>query len=386
MRVGILTFHAADSCGAVLQTYALCRTLEEFGCSPRVIDYRPAFISMPPKPLRQRPLEILEKVLRKLRHRQLGTALKSVLRRRRFARFRRDFLPTTDRVYWNIEELRADPPDVDVCVCGSDQIWNLKPFGERLDLDSSFFLDFAPPGVRRVAYAPSIGGVAFPEDLHDKIAILLNKFSALSGRENDVCALMKQLTGREAPTVLDPSLLIADYSAAIRKPKRPPKRYIAAYPLDYSQPFVECVQRAKTLLHLPVVNIGSRHLPGADINRNCLGPSEWLGWMRDASFVCTNSFHGTAYSLIFRRNFIAFSFLLRPVSNARIQGILEQVGLSKRFLIDAAQMTERSPCIQPVDYGPVEPLLQAAVSKSRNYLRDAVFADCDSTRERFSTV
>lgn len=101
MWVGILTFHAANNCGAVLQTYALCRTLEEFGCAPCVINYRPKFISMPPKPLKQHPLRIPEKVLRKLRQRQLGTALKSVVQRGRFDRFRRDFLSTTNRVYWN---------------------------------------------------------------------------------------------------------------------------------------------------------------------------------------------------------------------------------------------------------------------------------------------
>lgn len=384
MRVGILTFHAANGFGAVLQTYAMCRTLEELGCVPCIIDYRPAFFSSPPQSAGQRLLWTSKKVLQKLWQRRLWTALGNVLRRRQFDRFRRDFLPTTDRVYWNAEELRADPPDVDVCVCGSDQIWNLNFWDGRVN--PSFFLDFAPRGIRRVAYAPSIGGVVFPENCREAIAALLNEFAALSGRENDIVAVIKQLTGRDAPMVLDPSLLVADYSPVMRRPKRPPKRYIAVYPLDYSQQFVDCVQRVKTLLRLPVVNIGAKHLPGADIQHNTLGPSEWLGWMRDASFVCTNSFHGTAYSLIFRRNFLAFSFLIHPVANARMENILEQVGLSERFLTDAAQMTERSPCLQPVDYGAVEPLLQAAVSKSRNFLRDAVFADRDSTRERFSTV
>ncbi len=189
---------------------------------------------------------------------------------------------------------------------------------------------------------------------------------------------MKQLTGRDAPTVLDPSLLIDDYSAVIRKPKWPPRRYILAYPLDYSQPFVECVRRAKELLNLPVVNIGRDRLPGADVNRCSLGPSEWLGWMRDASFVCTNSFHGTAYSLLFRRNFVAFSFLRRPANNVRMQGILEQVGLSERFLADAAPLAEGGLCRRAVDYSKVVPLLQAAISRSRQYLKNALYATPDS--------
>ncbi|MFZ1933034.1 MAG: polysaccharide pyruvyl transferase family protein [Thermoguttaceae bacterium] len=378
LRVGVLTFHCSNSCGAVLQAYAMCKTIEELGCSPCVIDYRPKFLSASPPPRSQRPLGILEKVWRKWHNRQFAEAWNNVVRDRRFERFRREFLPTTKRTYWNIEELRADPPGVDVCVCGSDQIWNLNLFGERLGLDPTFFLDFVPPAVRRVAYAPSLGGVAFPQDVRDEVAVLLKKFSALSGRENDVGALVKQLTGRDAPTVLDPSLLIDDYSAVIRKPKWPPRRYILAYPLDYSQPFVECVRRAKELLNLPVVNIGRDRLPGADVNRCSLGPSEWLGWMRDASFVCTNSFHGTAYSLLFRRNFVAFSFLRRPANNVRMQGILEQVGLSERFLADAAPLAEGGLCRRAVDYSKVVPLLQAAISRSRQYLKNALYATPDS--------
>jgi hypothetical protein len=377
VRVGIVTFHAANSCGAVLQAYALCRTLAEFGCRPSVIDYRPKFIAARPTPMARRPAGIAEKVLRKLRNRQFTESLKSVVRSRRYERFRRRFLPTTERTYWSIEELRADPPRVDVCICGSDQIWNQNLLGERLELDPTFFLDFAPPGVRRVAYAPSQGGVPFPEDVRGQIAALLEKFSAISGREDDVGANVRQLTGREAPTVLDPTLLVQDYSAVTRSPRRAPRQYIAAFPLDYSPQFIACVRKARELLGLPVVNIGARPLPGADFNRNCLGPSEWLGWMRNASFVCTNSFHGTALSLVFRRNFAAFSFYLRPANNVRMQGILQQIGLSERFVADADELADRGLCRRPVDYAAADPLLQAAVSGSRNYLKSAVFADAD---------
>jgi hypothetical protein len=384
VRVGILTFHAANNFGAVLQTYATCRALEEFGCEPCVIDYRPSYFAAPPRPAGRRLLSMPTKVLRKLREGSFRTALGNVLRNRRFARFRRDFLPTTARVYWNAEQLRADPPDVDVCVCGSDQIWNVRLTDGRLD--PSLFLDFAPRGVRRVAYAPSIGGFVFPEEYREAITALLKEFAALSGRENDLCTIIKQLAGRDAPMVLDPSLLVADYSPAIREPMRPPKRYIAVYPLDYSQPFVDSVQRVKTLLRLPVVNIGARPLPGADANRNSLGPSEWLGWMRRATFVCTNSFHGTAYSIILRRDFVTCPYLAHPVANARLATLLGQFGLGGRYIANAGELTDRTAAVQPVDYAAAEPLLQAAISRSRAYLKDAVLAARDATPERPSTA
>ena len=92
LRVGVLTFHCSNSCGAVLQAYAMCKTIEELGCSPCVIDYRPKFLSASPPPRSQRPLGILEKVWRKWHNRQFAEAWNNVVRDRRFERFRREFL------------------------------------------------------------------------------------------------------------------------------------------------------------------------------------------------------------------------------------------------------------------------------------------------------
>jgi hypothetical protein len=384
LRVGILTFHAANNFGAVLQTYATCRALKELGFVPQVIDYRPCYSADSPPAPQSRFLQLPLKVLRKLRDRRLLASVGNVLRNRRFERFRRRFLPTTTRVYSSAEQLRATPPDVDVCVCGSDQIWNSRLTGGQLD--PTLFLDFAPRGVRRVAYAPSIGGVIFPDDWREPIAALLREFAALSGRESDICTIIKQLVGRDAPLVVDPSMLVADYSPAIIEPHRGPKRYIAVYPLDYSQPFVNSVQRVRNVLSLPVVNIGTQPLPGADINRNCLGPSEWLGWLRRATFVCTNSFHGTTYSIIFRRDFVTCPYLTHPAANARLTTLLAQCDLKGRFVADAGQLTGGSVAIGPVDYDAAEPLLQAAIARSRRYLQDAVFGNHDRRGETLSAV
>ncbi len=366
MRVGILTFHAVDNFGAVLQTYALCQTLKSLKCEPCVIDYHQEFLARNSKRLGYRPLTIARNALRKWRYR----------------RFRKMFIPTTDRIYRSREELLANPPDVDVCVCGSDQIWNVGLLGGRLD--TSFFLDFVPEGVRRVAYAPSMGGDVFPDVLHGEIARLLNGFDAIAVREKELCAIIKQMTGRDAPVVLDPSLLIEDYSAVIRKPRRSPGQCIVVYPMEYSRPFEEFVKKVQTLLKLPVVNIGKRSLSIADFNLNCLGPREWLGWMQTASFVCTNSFHGTAYAIIFKRNCAVFPHQKIPPQNARMKNLLEQVGLTDRFVANLSQLNNDSRCFQSIDYGAVVQLLQVAVLKSRNYLKDAIFGPAPSNSGHLS--
>jgi hypothetical protein len=356
MRVGILTFHCADNFGAVLQTYALCQTLTELGCQPCVIDYRPEYLTRPYAGLGRHPLLAIERALRKWRYRT----------------FRRRYIPTTVRPYRNAEQLRTTPPDVDVCICGSDQIWNLRIVGERLD--TTFFLDFLPRGIRRVAYAPSTGGTPFPAALHGTITTLLNGFDALSAREQEVRTVIRQLTGRETPLVLDPSLLIENYSAVIRIPRRPPAQFIVVYPLEYSELFDRTARTVQRRLNLPIVNIGAKPLAFADVNLTYLGPSEWLGYMQAASYVCTNSFHGAAYSIIFKRDFLAFEQQNTPERNARIVQLLEHIGLRDRFVAGNEVLCPNSPCLLPVNYNVCTPVVQAVVARSREYLRNAVFA------------
>ena len=354
-RVGILTFHHVPSFGAVLQAYALCRTLKELGCEACVIDYRPEYLVGPHRGLGRRPTSIVNSVIRKWR----------------FRRFRRRLIPTSNYVYRSEHDLRSHPPGLDAYVCGSDQVWNLRILEGRLD--AGFFLSFAPDGARRIAYAPSLGDASFSGARREEAATVLSRFDALSAREETGRALIRETTGREAPLVLDPSLLIEDYSEAAKKPPSAPAQYILAYPLEYSPQFLDLVRRVQQRTQLPVVNVGTSRLPGAQRNCTCLGPSEWLGWMRGASFVCTNSFHGTAYSIIFRRNFVFVPLQWCSRLAERTQGLLEQMGLPQRFLADPTVADGVESCLQPVDYATAEPLLRAAIDKSRSYLRNAVF-------------
>lgn len=356
VRAGIITFHAVNNFGAVLQAYALCRTLRECGCEACVIDYQPDCIVGPYHRLGYRPM----------------TNLRRIIRNWRFNEFRRASIKTSACRYKTEQQLLGCPPDLDACVCGSDQIWNLKILEGQVD--RGYFLGFGSYKQRRVAYAPSFGDGVISGEHRDKVAQLLGKFDALSARENAGRSLIKKLTGRDVPLVLDPSLLIDDYSQVINQQDDAPERYILAYPLEQSEEFTRFLMRVQQLLRLPVVNVGTNPLRGVHLNRTCLGPSEWLGWVRRASFVCTNSFHGTAFSIAFQRDFACSPHQQRPTLNDRILDLLEKIGLSERFVSDATTLNSRSPSLRPVDYSTSGPLLRAAISQSLDYLRTAVCA------------
>ena len=359
MRVGVMTFHAIANFGAVLQAYALCRALRELGCEAQVIDYQPEYLVGIYRHLGRRPNVILN----------------NAIRRWRFARFRRAFIKTTRRIYRTEDDLRANPPDVDVLVCGSDQVWNLKVLQGRLD--AGFFLDFLSDRTRRIAYAPSLGDMPFPGEVQGAVAKLLSRFHAVSIREEVHSDLIHSLTGRKPAHVLDPAFLVEDYSPVIKEPKGAPDRYLAVYPIEYCPEFNHFVRRLRDALDMPAVNIGMGPLPDVDYNCVRLGPSEWLGWMRRASFVCTNSFHGTAFSIIFQRDLACFPFHKRPGLTARIEGLLKQFHLHERLIANTAEISDSDVRLNPVDYRFFLPLLRGAISDSRRYLQNSIFAETD---------
>ncbi len=355
MKAGILTFHSVTNIGAVLQAYALNETITQMGFDAKVINYRPAYIFGKRTPVGRRPYYIWNNFKRQTNYKH----------------FYSHFLPITDRVYYEPKDLQSNPPNMDVYICGSDQVWNLKILKERFD--PGYFLDFVSNNKKRIAYAPSFGDTTeIPISLREKVIDALNNFDALSVREESGRFLLKDLLNKEVPVVLDPCFLIRDYSQAAVMPQKAPDQYIAVYYLDQSKGFRELVRRCREKLNLPVVNISPAHLREADINHIDLGPHQWLGWMKNASFVCTNSFHGTVFSLIFRKNFLAFSHQLRPKLNTRIVDLLSKIGLSSRFLLTEEGMDTERIFYQDIDYCKSGKLLDDLIETSSGYLRSAL--------------
>ena len=192
-RVGILTFQHADNYGAVLQAYGLSEAIEALGHDVEVLDYRP----------------IAARRVYGRWPRQPKMVLPFAIRRWRFHRFRQSYLPLSSRVYWTADDLKRCPPHVDCVVCGSDQVWNVA--SPIRGFDPAFFLEFLEgPGPRRISYAATFGHA---EDLgvyRQRIRDLLSRFDHLSVRDVKSQNMIRDLVGRSAEHVLDPSFL-ADY-------------------------------------------------------------------------------------------------------------------------------------------------------------------------------
>lgn len=366
--VGILTVHGGYNFGAVLQAFALQRTISGLGHSCSIIDYRE------PKPDSDYRLFHVPRNRGSIKHDILMMLnLRShLMSRKRYERFRSAYLSLTAQSYRSVEDILRGGLRFDAYVSGSDQIWH--PYLLDRPCGPIFFQNFVSSG-RRVAYAPSFGFSEIPSQYRDRAAESIRRFDFLSAREDTGCAIIRDLTGRSAELALDPTLLqaSAEYDKVAVEPSLD-KPYILLYPMQLSDRLRELALKVRTCLKLPIVAV----LPAffepwrfsfADKLIYDAGPAEFLGWMKCAAFVCTNSFHGTCFSIIYRKNFLGV-----PHSgyNTRSYSLLSRLGLSARQLAEPERLGPDNPLLAPPDYSSVEPHLQQAIEQSLGYLQRAL--------------
>lgn len=372
MNVGLITFHYAHHYGAQLQAYALQKAVEKLGHSCEIIDYvRPDTIqgsSLFKKSLA--PGAILANT-----HTLLHLA---AFRRRyeRFDRFVKNHMRLSRKRYTVPEDLRADPPVYDCYLCGSDQIWNPLIFTPK-GLDPAFFMTFAGDG-KKIAYAPSFGISKIPETYTASLKEYLDGFSSLSAREQRGSEIIRELTGREAEVVLDPTMLLekADWLQVCSEEQhlRP---YILCYFVSDPTPYTDAIQRVSKALNLPVVTLcGSRKpIPEAIARIYDAGPREFLALIKDSAFVCTNSFHGTVFSILFERQFFCFESGARKPEqsvNSRLHSLLGKLGLTDRLMTGTGEQAMKASLESGIDYRKVMERLQQEREKSLDYLRRAL--------------
>lgn len=190
----------------------------------------------------------------------------------------------------------------DFFIAGSDQIWN--PYFE-FAAGKCDFLDFAD-ATKRISYAASFGVDEIPEAKKMELASYLKQFSAISVREHEGAKIVADLIGKEAKVVLDPTFLLncEEWKKMEKKPLKLPKRkYVLIYALgEKSQRFSDKIEQLKNKYE--IYDIRSHWLIENEIP---IGPSEFLYLIHNAEMVLTDSFHATAFSVIYHKKFIVYN-------------------------------------------------------------------------------
>lgn len=373
MNVGILTFHFSDNYGAALQAYALRRWLTEQGHRASFIDYRPAHIehggrlSLPTSPARLKAnLKVVYLAASAFVHRHFGNQDQ----RDKFARFRAQALGLPgDRAATDNGASLASAQAFDLIVAGSDQIWSPS---QHFGFDPNYFLDFAKTfPARKIAYAASFGRDRVSPGEAAQLPPLLHNFDAISVREASGVALVEQITGHRAANVPDPTLLLSDYSEltdAATPARADP--YIFCYGLRSPDNIRQTADLLATALGCPVLSPHNPHRRWAEIGRTVHpDPGEWVALVKNARFVVTNSFHGTVFSLLFRKPFIVAGLTGdKAAANARALHLLRSVGLEHRFAPAFSASNVQSLTAQEIDWDAVDARLAHLRQAGKRFL------------------
>lgn len=298
MKVDIITFHFVNNFGGALQAYALQKTISDnFEAECDVIDYKNWFISFTDT-VRLFPITTnLKEILAGLK--TMGLRFGRI---RRFREFISDNCKLT-RKYRNYSALKISPPIADKYVCGSDQIWNPMI---TMGVSKGYFLRFVSDKNNRIAYAPSFGTDKIRPVFIHAMKKYLDEMGYLSVREKSGQNLIGQLTDKKSEQLIDPTFLLEKQEwEKLGNNPRSGEEYILLYIMQRDLEVYEYARKIKEQMGIKLIEI-SRYGYNPGFVDECLidvGPAEFLGLFRDAKYICTNSYHGLAYSIIFEKDF-----------------------------------------------------------------------------------
>lgn len=372
MKAAIMTLALSDNYGAALQTCGLAHAIKSLGHEAKVYRYQ-----------NWSRITYGMSAVSRLKHKAFLFA-KAILtqnqRKRRFNAFREAYIPLTDKLYGNNDQLRAAPGDYDIYISGSDQIWNPKLFV----FDYSYFLDFVPEGKKKISFASSFGKADFEESYKEKCGKLLSEYSHISVREKSGEAIVKDLCGRDAVTSVDPSLLLTrqDWVPMMENASEKAKAFrgILCYFMPGDNLVANAIESMARQLHektgLPIMRLGIKEhkvfsYPRGETDIKA-GPADFLAYFAGAQYVVTNSFHGTAFSVNFGKEcYVPINDTLpkEKALHERITSLLTQVGATG-FMLPASKPV--LPDSRELDWTNIQANLSAMRAASMKYLKTAL--------------
>ena len=365
-KIGILTTYFATNFGAMLQPFALKRTLESFGFDVEFIRYKQPKVYNVYKPIH--PKRFLSTHIQS-NFKYLKECLVYLKKSKNFKKFKLKYLQPKDGFVKNID------PSKDFYVMGSDQIWNPVVTG---GFDDVYFGRFQTKAeAKKIAYAASAESIDYNPEQVDYLKKNLQNFDFISVREYKLAEDLSRVTGRtDIQTVLDPTLL-ADpsiYDEIEIKNPLPGQKFIFFYKIRNCWNFIDKIhsyakQKKAQLLILSSwyerdiedyakQNSDVVYIPTA-------GVEFFLGAVKYSECIFTPSFHGCAFPIIFHKPF--FSLLLEDNWNTRVNDLLKTLGLTERLLTKQTNIEDSS-----IDFSNADKRLQERRNQSISFLKNSL--------------
>ena len=374
MNIAIITYSCAFNYGAMLQTYGLYSYLKESGHTPTVIDYIPERYNIDSP-------DYADKAMSRTRLWKYFPVLKPLWKRIRLSEMKtnrsifRSFLEKNVHLtkrYYSLDELQASPPCADIYITGSDQVWNSDFIWSGV-IDEPYYLAFLPDSIPKISYASSFGKNRLKEEERNVTQKYLAKYKSLSVRESSGLSILSNL-GLLAAEVADPTILAGPET--FRKlvlDKTPQKPFMILFLITYKDYIHDMCREVAEKNGVELITI----IPDVYQGKKCRSSDklvlptveEWIGYFKEASYVVTDSFHATAFSIMFERQ---FSTCTAAGYNGRITNILKKVGLEERSLIEINKEALDRHINIPIDFEKPMEKLRKWQKESREWLDNSI--------------
>lgn len=339
-NVLIVTMPSSDNYGNRLQNYATQHFLTELGYKPTTLSVKGDVYDHSLRPDLPFYKKLTPAYIKTYLYREKRKSVTQEDKQKRlecFEAFDREKIHFTPFSVLQDNMPFAELSRYDFAVCGSDQIWN--PYYGMISL---YFLDFVPAH-KRVALAPSLGVEQLDQCFIAEYKKLLDGMEHLSAREERGAQILHELTGKQATALQDPTLWLGKdaWSKIAKRPESvPDSPYMLCYFLGKkTAKYQKKTKEYAKLHHLQIINLADEQ----DLTYYLTGPEEFVWLFEHASLVCTDSFHGVAFSMIFNRPFVAFERTGGKGMRTRIAGVMQHVGVNRwQQHVDCANVLDMS--------------------------------------------
>ena len=382
-KIGMCVVVYNNNFGSMLQSYATMKMIEDLNIDYEVIRYKkkytPLFILKSiPRILNKNiwidKKRIIKKKMGMMAHKDIKKANNE--RNKKFDEFRKKYFTKLADFSVGYKELQKTGKKYDAYLVGSDQLW--LPSG----LATNFYnLKFVADNKLKVSYASSFGVKQIPFYQIKRTREYLNRIEYISTRENSGRDIVKELTGRDVPVVVDPTLLFNEeqWNDILENKRMYKEKYIFAYFLGANQEHRDKVRELAKEKNMKIVTI--RHMDEyieadntfGDYAPYEVGPEEFVNLIRNAEYICTDSFHGTVFSIINHKKFLVFnrySDSSKTSKNSRIESLCENFGLQSRRYEQGKNIVDMID--SSINYKEVDEKVENMREKSKSYLKEAL--------------
>ncbi|MGO5052624.1 polysaccharide pyruvyl transferase family protein [Lachnospiraceae bacterium LCP25S3_G4] len=352
----IITFHCAPNYGALLQTYAMQTIFSNYFSTVEILDYRPTSLL---ESYRYFQLTSIRTFLSSL----LNIPAKYI-KYNNFKNFSKLHLHLTPNTYYDSNDIALD---CDFIILGSDQIWC---FDITKGYDNTYFGNITKKTRTKImAYAPSIGKDSLTDNECSLFKYGLTNIDYLSVRESSASELLYKITNRKPEVVLDPTLLLTDSQWQTVAQKTRYKNYVLLYSLNGYFATYRIARFVADKYGLDIIEILSGGISFLKKYKHKVlshvSPDKFLGLMEGASYVVTDSFHGTAFAIKFQKNFYTVP---HNISGSRVTHLLTTLHLDNRICNEFTPSMH----VQHIDYQTCNKLLQEQIKQSYDFIDNSL--------------